>query len=40
MGDKLCKRTGKWVGHIIKWTVKWGGGALGDDSNVQTSFQD
>ena len=40
VGDKLCKRTGNWVGQIIKWTVKCGGKALGDDSNVQTSFQD
>ena len=24
VGDKLCKRTGKWVGQILKWTVKWG----------------
>ena len=41
VGDKLCKRTGKWVGQILKWTVKWGEGeALGDDSKVQTSLQD
>jgi hypothetical protein len=38
VGDTLCKRTGKWVGQILKWTVKWGK-ASGDRIKVEASFQ-